>query len=228
MASVSGYGTHLAGAIVIALGCVAAFYYTDQYDPTVARSFRDFLRRLPLSVGLALLLIVPVAAALTAMHPPTGGLYVALIAAFGLQLPFRAASYRARERRPFVERLLVVGDGPLGRRLVDEIGAHPHLRCDIVGVVSEAATVRLHGRPVLGQLDDLDAVLRDTVPDRIVLALKERRGSLPLRQLLDARLRGAEIEDVVDALERLTGKLSIEALPPGALIFGGALRGSQG
>ena len=64
-------------------------------------------------------------------------------------------------------------------------------------------------------------------PDRIVVALGERRGRLPVRTLLDARLTGVIIEDGPDAYERLAGKLAIEALTPSSLVFSRDFRKSR-
>ena len=68
---------------------------------------------------------------------------------------------------------------------------------------------------VVGVMDDaanLGRALKATRPDRIVVALAERRGRLPLDPLLESRARGILVEDVVETYERLTGKLALEAL----------------
>ncbi len=55
--------------------------------------------------------------------------------------------------------------------------------------------------------------------DRIVVALDERRGSLPVDQLLLCRLRGIKVDDGVTFHEHLTGKLCVESLHPSSVIF---------
>src|SRR5207244_1091175 len=56
-------------------------------------------------------------------------------------------------------------------------------------------------------------------PNRIVVALAERRGRLPLNPLLESRARGILGEDAAETYERLTGKLALEALSPSSVIF---------
>src|SRR5207244_13183582 len=56
-------------------------------------------------------------------------------------------------------------------------------------------------------------------PNRIVVALAERRGRLPLNPLLESRARGILVEDAAETYERLTGKLALEALSPSSVIF---------
>src|SRR6266436_1941499 len=62
---------------------------------------------------------------------------------------------------------------------------------------------------------------------RIVVALDERRGRLPVRRLLEARVRGIAVEDGGEVLERLTGKIAIESILPGALAFSKDFRASR-
>jgi sugar transferase (PEP-CTERM system associated) len=49
--------------------------------------------------------------------------------------------------------------------------------------------------------------------------MENRRGSMPVRELLDLRLRGVIIEDASFLMERLLGKLSLDGLNPSTLIF---------
>ena len=117
------------------------------------------------------------------------------------------------------ERVLLLGAGPLAVKLLQELSARPHT--EVIGVVDDAAdrdTLPFRARR-LGSLGDLGRILREERPTRVVVTLTARRGRLPVQLLLTARLRGVAVEDGVDAYERLSGKLAIEALPPSTLIF---------
>ena len=71
----------------------------------------------------------------------------------------------------------------------------------------------------LGPIERLSKIIEELQPDRIVVALSERRGRLPLGELLDARMQGVAVEEALAAYERLTGKLAVESLMPSFLIF---------
>jgi hypothetical protein len=43
-----------------------------------------------------------------------------------LLLPVRAVGYFIMRRRAFSDRVLIVGTGPLARKIMDEIEARPH------------------------------------------------------------------------------------------------------
>src|SRR5262249_58837393 len=73
--------------------------------------------------------------------------------------------------------------------------------------------------PRLGPLTRLAQIIQWSRPHRIVVAVQERRGALPCRPLLDARLRGIQVEDGAELYERLTGRIAIEALTPSSVIF---------
>ena len=60
--------------------------------------------------------------------------------------------------------------------------------------------------------------------EEIVIAMDDRRGNLPIRELLDCRLRGIEVIDLLEFLERETGKIRIDLVSPGWLIFSEGFR----
>src|SRR5262249_4926466 len=74
---------------------------------------------------------------------------------------------------------------------------------------------------------NLGRVIEASQPNRIVAALAERRGRLPLSPLLEARARGILVEDAAETYERLTGKLALEALSPSSVIFSRDFRTSS-
>jgi exopolysaccharide biosynthesis polyprenyl glycosylphosphotransferase len=149
------------------------------------------------------------------------GLFVSsLLIVLGLLLPLRAISYSVMRSRP-VDRVLILGTGALARQLIEEIEARPDCRLAIVGVVNDAQSpgTTTSSPSVRGTLEHLDQIVREVRPDRIVVALAERRGRLPVRQLLEARMRGIIVEDGVETYERLAQKIPIEFLTPSHLIF---------
>jgi len=81
--------------------------------------------------------------------------------------------------------------------------------------------------PRLGPLERLDKIIQEIRPDRIVVAMTERRGRLPLEALLECRAQGIVIEDGIELYERLTGQLALESMTPGNVIFSRGFRTSR-
>lgn len=119
--------------------------------------------------------------------------------------------------RPFVENILVLGQSHLATAVTEEMRKRRRYRILDLMEPGEPGRVFKDGVPFVGSLD---RGLR-TIPrtHRIVVALSERRGRLPIDALLDAKRQGVVIEDAVHLYERLTGKLALEQLQPSHLIF---------
>jgi sugar transferase (PEP-CTERM system associated) len=62
--------------------------------------------------------------------------------------------------------------------------------------------------------------------DRVIVALDEKRGRFPVRQLMELRLRGVDVEDATSFVERVSGKISVESMLPSWLIFSEGFRSS--
>lgn len=55
--------------------------------------------------------------------------------------------------------------------------------------------------------------------DEIVIAMDDRRGNLPVAELLKCKMRGIEIVELLEFMERETGKIRLDLVEPGWLIF---------
>ncbi len=70
-----------------------------------------------------------------------------------------------------------------------------------------------------GQKEPLPTLAKRLAVDLIVVAFEERRGSLPIEELLECRLEGVQVVEAESFFERLTGKIPAEAMRPSYLIF---------
>jgi len=60
--------------------------------------------------------------------------------------------------------------------------------------------------------------------DEIVVAMDDRRRSFPVQELLECRLSGIDVVDLVSFLERETGRLRLDVLNPSWMIFSEGFR----
>jgi exopolysaccharide biosynthesis polyprenyl glycosylphosphotransferase len=216
----------LGQAAMLSICCIVAFYYNDLYDLRVVRSFGQFATRLLQGFGVALLLLAGFYTLFPDMRVGDGALVPSLVIIVGLLLPIRAAGYAVMRRQAFTDRVLVLGTGQLARKIVAEVEAHPHYRYQIVGVADDGHPghddpIRF---PILGPLEHLGKIADELKVDRVIVALAERRGRMPMRQLLEAEARGILVEDGMATYEQFTGKLAIEALSPSFLVFSRGFR----
>jgi len=116
----------------------------------------------------------------------------------------------------FRERVYVLGSGERARNVAETLRTRRDAGMDVVSGESDGSFKELRERFAAALRNFRDPKSRI---DRIIVALEERRGSMPLRELLDLRLSGVLIEDSISLIERLYGKLPLEGLNPSTLIF---------
>jgi exopolysaccharide biosynthesis polyprenyl glycosylphosphotransferase len=119
--------------------------------------------------------------------------------------------------RPFVQNVLVIGKTELGRAVTAELKKRSRYR------VLEAAEPRKSkdGGSLFIPADPQQPASER--PHRIVVALLERRGRVPIDALLEAKRKGIVIEDGLYVYERLTGKLALDRVYPSHLIYSDGL-----
>jgi exopolysaccharide biosynthesis polyprenyl glycosylphosphotransferase len=128
-------------------------------------------------------------------------------------------------RQQFYGPIVILGTGPMTSKLIEEVDSSSD-GCRVAGLIDDEPPKAGAPRtiPFLGSFDRLSEIVDRVRPSRIVVALADRRGRLPLVQLLESRIRGVVVEDALEFYEDLTGKIAIEALTPGALILAKGFR----
>lgn len=112
----------------------------------------------------------------------------------GLRLSIRAACARlegwaaARLSDSPARRVLILGAGNLGERLLREIDRTPELNYAVVGFLDDDPAKRgltVHGRPVLGAVSQLPAIARAENAEELIIAVS-RASAAQMRTLVDA------------------------------------------
>ena len=134
--------------------------------------------------------------------------------------PARQICFDMRQRRLFSRRIVILGSGTMAVKLLEEIEQLDYRYQAAVAGVIDNQPLQRPGAPVwLGRPGDIAEIITRVRPERIVVAVDDRRDGLPLQALLDLRVRGIIVEDAHEFYERLTGKIAIESLKPSALIL---------
>ena len=77
------------------------------------------------------------------------------------------------------------------------------------------------------QREALTNLAKSYEPDRIIVALGERRGKLPVEALLELKSSGVRVQDDREIYETVTGKVPLESLHLSWLLFSPGFRVSQ-
>ena len=150
---------------------------------------------------------------------------IAVIYAFLLILAVRYYFVRHVDHNIFRRRTLVVGAGERASAISDLRRIADRRGFQLVGSLSAPGDTIVDERAILlespnGLLD----LAREKDANQIVVAMDDRRGNLPIKELMECKMRGIEVIDLVEFLERETGKIRIDLVSPGWLIFSPGFR----
>jgi sugar transferase (PEP-CTERM system associated) len=200
--------------------CQLCFYYNDLYDLTVVHSSRELLIRLLQAAGAASIIIALLYSLIPSLAIGNGifvsSLVTFLLAIIAWRLLFNRLAYSSQ----LEERVLIVGGGAIARMVARQIQNQHDFGYRVVGFITDEHRAQGALSPsALGTPEDIPQIVRAFDVDRIVVGLSDRRGRLPISELLQAKLSGIYVEDATTTYERLTGKILIDDLKPSWLIF---------
>ncbi|MCF1181987.1 TIGR03013 family PEP-CTERM/XrtA system glycosyltransferase [Marichromatium gracile] len=116
----------------------------------------------------------------------------------------------------FKRRVLVLGAGPLAEAVMV---ANPR-GLDIVGLVPLQADAHERDLPKRIPYDrPLLRIVTETQADELVVAVKDRRGKLPIEELLDCRMAGIQVLEPQGFFEREMGVVKLDLLTPSWLML---------
>ena len=199
-------------------------FFAEIYKYSRDSSNMETAARIILSLGFSYLLLSALYYTAPFYMFGRGVLTIALLIFGVFQFLFHA-SYRFCGRfKRFAKRILIVGAGPLAGRMGDIIPCHE-------GNYVLSGYVNCSNEPIhvpLGSILDSDCELYETVrrenADKIVVSLSERRGILPLQEIMACKLSGIEVVDAPSFYEKMTGKLLLENITPSWFIFSDGFR----
>lgn len=148
---------------------------------------------------------------------------LAIVIAFFMVGTIRPLFFYYVDRDVLKIRVLVLGAGDKAasimqrmRRRVDRRGfrivGYIPLDTDTGVAIDEEKQIVLGNRSLL-------EVARESDVDEIVVAADERRNGIPLNDLLDCKLHGVDVIDLLSFFEREQGKLPLDILRPDWLIY---------
>jgi sugar transferase (PEP-CTERM system associated) len=237
--SVSTYGpalvylvtgkTLLRFLLVIVL-CEVSLYFNDLYDFRLMTTRSEILVRLLQAFGVACLAL----AVFYFIVPDLGfGRGIAALAApliVALTLGWRLLMAQDPHTLGTPERMLIMGTGLTGIALARDILSRPELQLKVVGFLDEKGEnigKSLVNPGIIGATADVESIVQAEKIDHVVISLLERRGQMPVRQLLHLKFAGVKVEDAHSFYERMTGRIILERLSPSWLILSDGFRKSM-
>lgn len=147
-------------------------------------------------------------------------LAIAMVITFVTLSGMRLVLLQLLDHNPVKRRVLMIGSGRVAAKVGQLRRRSDRRRFDVVGYIPGNETEREFAQQQgLGPLFTHDTDLAPLQVDEVVVALDDRRGTFPTAQLLRLRYFGIPVRDIVEFLEQETGKLDLDVLRPGWLIF---------
>ncbi|MFT6896514.1 MAG: sugar transferase (PEP-CTERM system associated) [Paraglaciecola sp.] len=196
------------------------------YESKLRETFRGIIRRIFVSVALGYFLMeiigntalnyidlhqyfLPIAAGLSIIALVIFRYFINRLGLLGLGQT-KIIVIGAGERASIIERRM--------RREVDRFGF------ELLGLIPIPGDNREEGiqneKLIHVKIDEnFRNFIADNDIDEVVIACDQRRGTLPVEILFDCRLRGVEVTDLLDFMERETGQIVVNLMYPSWVIY---------
>ncbi len=207
------------GVTVLVLLCS---HWLDLYDTARLNTKGELYFRLLMVPGVLAFILAGVAYVrpnyLLGGGSSAVGLIILTVALFGWRLGFTWLV----QLPILVERVYVLGTGERAQRVVQGLRQNPE-----IGVEIASWTGKMEGAVTLESVAaHLMEVVHKQKVHRVIVAMPDRRGTIPMQELLELRMKGVKIEEATSWLEKISGKIEVENLYPSWLVYGEGFRRS--
>lgn len=188
------------------------------------RAMRDSIQGVLFRVGVAFLAGIIVFSSFLTFFPWLSvgqhSFGLAFVASATGVILFRTLVVKYSDSELFKRRVLVIGTGELAAQI------ESHRRTEEWQDVALVGYVNLRDEPILVpktavlkvETSLLDLVV-ETRANEIVVATRGHREHFPVTEILDCKMNGIAVRDLISFFEQVTGKINLDALNPSNLIF---------
>jgi sugar transferase (PEP-CTERM system associated) len=216
-----GEGPFWPKAVALAATTLLLFYLSDLYNFQLELDKGELILR----VGLASTIAAVLTAALGYAVPPLrfgrmAFLVITASSSLGFMV-FRLITRDLISHQLLQQRVLVLGTD-LADVIISYEGYHGTIPFRIIGFLDDDPAVQDNlppGYDLRGKVKELLGVVENLRPDILLVALTNMRGILPVHDILECRFRGIRMEEWPSFFEKLTGKIFVNSLRQGWLIF---------
>ncbi len=199
-------------------------FLVELYDYEKYKNKRDVLVKIVMGLIISFFFLSALYYLMPFVNVGRGGFALSLVVFGILQFMWHVGYKAFINSSGFVRRVLILGTGPLAQQIGRIVTAtnHHHVLRGYLNCSSEAAYVPSHA--IVGNGDFLLETVKKERAQKIVISLSERRGTLPVRDMLSCKLSGVEVVDANSFYEEMTGKLLLENIRPSCFIFSDGFR----
>jgi sugar transferase (PEP-CTERM system associated) len=212
--------------LLISFVCQTCLYYNDLYDLKVTDTFWELGIRLLQALGTAAIILAGIYVIFPKAVVGSGIFAVSIVFVIILIVSWRFFYTFILNYGIFNQKIILLGSGPLAQNIFDEIVHRKDSGYTIAVNVQDALA---ESNFTCDQIDaniickkDYDGLceMADHMNiKKVVVAIKEKRGKLPLKELVKCRVKGIEVIEGTSFYEMLAGKLIVDQINPAWIIF---------
>ena len=217
-------------ALLIMLVCQVSLYFNELYNLQVTNTYFELGLRLTKALGIASIVLAVVYYCIPSLWIGRGIFFISLIFLVLFLVPWRYAYNWMLKKQIFTEKIFLLGTGELSRKIFNEVNGYPDSGYQIAGVIPSNSNPSFEPHSDM-PLFDINGRFCEFAQSNhikmIVVALDDRRGHLPVRELLRCKMIGMTIIEGESFYEKLSGKILAENINPSSLIFSDGFRKSR-
>lgn len=210
---------------ILLVTAVAQFslYFNDLYEVQPVGNTLEVATRLVESIGITSIVLAVVYFLWPEAMIGQWIFFVSIILVIFFMASWRFLYAYAVKKKFLTEKAVIVGHGELARDLVEEIKGRGDISYDIRLLIGQEngdhSRRELHGIPIRYGFEDLCDLAEKEQASSIIVALDQKRGVMPYKELLNCKMKGISIIDGESFYERIAGKVLVEKINPSWLIF---------
>lgn len=213
--------------IVVAFFCQSCMYLLDLYDLKHSQTTGEIFFSLVFAVGFVCIGIGLVTYVVPEFGVEGRMYYLTILFVAIFLLTWRIVFDFYLSRFGKNENILIAGTGNVARLVAQEVKDRERLGFRLVGfVASQSATEEYSGEvgDILGDFSRLEELVEKYKVRKLVVAITERRGEYPVKEMLEIRVSGCNVLEWTGFFEKLSGRIPIDNLAPSFFIFNEGFR----
>ncbi|MEM7610316.1 MAG: TIGR03013 family XrtA/PEP-CTERM system glycosyltransferase [Pseudomonadota bacterium] len=226
MGRTSGDAYHFLSCLVTSIVVIVCLAAMGLYRIALRARFSGVTARIVVAVALSGIVLPFVYYVLPSLYIHPAKMLVAAVVAVLALMIVRYAFLKLVDESYFKRRVLILGAGERAEQFMKLRRQSDRRGFQIVKFITCEGDAKssLPANRIRQMPSDLYQYVKTRRIDEIVVAMDDRRGQLPVRELLECRLESVDITDVLNFLERETGKINLDLVRPSWLIFEAGFR----
>ncbi len=203
-------------------------YFFDLYDLSRIRSLSDTVFRIIQAFGVGCIILAGVYYLSPRLSISSKIFFSSYLAISLALLGWRALYYTILRKRLFAQPVLIIGAGKMAAKITEEVEDNQDSGYRVAAFVDNNEPIyNPKAAPVVPLETPLPEICTASKSEQIVIALDDRRGTMPIKELLACKLKGIEIHEGITFFESITGKILVENVNPAWLIFSDGFRANR-